>query len=200
MLILASGSPRRRELMALIASEYRVCTPDVSEELPAGTSPAQAVEELALRKARAALAQAGAGDTVIGADTVVVLDGTILGKPANRADAREMLGRLSGREHLVLTGVAVVGAGGSCAVFHCSTRVHFLPVDPAEMEAYLETGEPMDKAGAYGIQGQAARYICGIEGDYFNVMGLPVSRLYQTLKKGGLLPEPPAKQANIANL
>jgi MAF protein len=200
MLILASASPRRQQLMALITPQYRVCAPDVSEELPAGTLPERAVQELALRKAQAVFDQSGGGEVVIGADTVVVLDRKILGKPASRTQAREMLGQLSGRAHLVLTGVAVIGPDGVYEVFHCSTQVHFLPIDPVEIEEYLKTGEPMDKAGAYGIQGQAARYINRIEGDYFNVMGLPVSRLYQTLKKGGFLPQNPEKQKNIANL
>ena len=181
MLILASASPRRRELLHLITPDFIVDVSDVSEALPASISPADAVETLALRKAQAVAARHAPDDTVIGSDTVVVLGGEILGKPHDRADAAAMLRRLSGRTHEVVTGAAVL-SGAYKTVFHSAALVTFAVMSEQEIAAYLDTGEPFDKAGAYGIQGYGARYIERVEGDYPAVVGLPVQRLYQALR------------------
>ena len=181
MLILASASPRRRELLHLITPDFIVDVSDVSEALPASISPVDAVETLALRKAQAVAARHGPDDTVIGSDTVVVLGGEILGKPHDRADAAAMLRRLSGRTHEVVTGAAVL-SGAHKTVFHSAALVTFAAMSEQEIAAYLDTGEPFDKAGAYGIQGYGARYIERVEGDYPAVVGLPVQRLYQALR------------------
>ncbi len=181
MLILASASPRRRELLGLIAAGFTVDVSEVPENLPDDIDPAAAVEELSLRKALAVAARHGPADTVIGSDTVVVLDGKILGKPGGREDAARMLRSLAGRAHEVLTGVAVL-RGSDRAVFHSSARVFFAPMKEEEISAYLDTGEPFDKAGAYGIQGYGARYIERVEGDYSAVVGLPVHMLYRVMR------------------
>jgi len=170
MIILASNSPRRRELLAHITRDFTVQGTDVDESLPAGIAPAAAVEQLSLRKA---LPLNNGAQIVIGADTVVAVDGTILGKPADEAEARQMLARLSGRWHSVFTGVSLV-QGERHLTFSCETRVRFF-------DAYIATGECMDKAGAYGIQGYGSLLVQEIQGDYFNVVGLPVSRLYRAL-------------------
>ena len=161
MIILASNSPRRRELLAHITRDFTVQGTDVDESLPAGIAPAAAVEQLSLRKALA-------------------VDGTILGKPADEAEARQMLARLSGRWHSVFTGVSLV-QGERHLTFSCETRVRFFDLTAAEIDAYIATGECMDKAGAYGIQGYGSLLVQEIQGDYFNVVGLPVSRLYRAL-------------------
>ncbi|MDR2932597.1 MAG: Maf family protein [Oscillospiraceae bacterium] len=179
MLVLGSLSPRRRELMRLITPDFDVDAPDCGEDIPFGTAPREAVEILALRKARAVLDHRGA-DICIGADTVVAVDGVILGKPCDEAHAAQMLGLLSGKTHCVYTGVAIVN-NKKQAVFSCATHVHFRALSPDEIAAYIATGEPMDKAGSYGIQGRGALFISGIEGDYYNVMGLPVCMLNQRL-------------------
>ena len=129
--------------------------------------------------------QAGEDDVVIAADTVVCLDDEILGKPADEADARRMLRALSGRDHRVFTGVTAARGGTVLSAFE-ETAVHFRPLDEREIDAYIATGEPMDKAGAYGIQGRAALFVRAIEGDYFNVVGLPLCRLGEILKKLGV--------------
>ncbi len=182
---LASGSPRRRELLTQIGIEYevRVSCADESCDI---TDPAMMVEELSRRKAFAVadeLKTEGVKDyCVIGADTVVALDGEILGKPKDKADAVRMLGELSGRSHDVFTGVTIVYPGG-VRIFNERTAVHFSEMTGEEIEEYVSTGDPLDKAGAYGIQGFCARYIKGIDGDYNNVVGLPIGRLYQEMKK-----------------
>ncbi|WP_217644073.1 Maf family protein [Granulicella pectinivorans] len=177
MIVLASGSPRRKELLAQAGLEFVVETSDVPEDLLAGELPADYVSRLAEEKARAVFARRGGGEDlmVIGADTCVLSGSEILGKPANRADAERMLGALSGRTHQVLTGVAVVSEAGAQVAVEI-TQVTFDVIPPSEMAAYLDTDHPMDKAGAYGIQGYAARWIPRIEGCYFNVMGLPIAR------------------------
>ncbi len=180
MLILASGSPRRRELLEYITADFAVITRDTDETPPAGLSPRAGAEALALRKAKAVAAHYP-DDTVIGADTIVVLEGAVFGKPADEADARRMLAALSGREHTVFTGVAVVSRMGE-TVFSEGTLVRFRPLSAADISAYAATGEPMDKAGAYGIQKKGALLIEGISGDFYNVMGLPVCRLSQVLR------------------
>lgn len=174
-LILASQSPRRRELLAVIQPNFKV-VPSIAEEIiPDGYSPAEAVEHLARLKA-SQVAKSYPDCLVIGADTVVAIDGRILGKPRNREDCLHMLHLLSGRIHQVYTGVAL---SGNCKLesFVTCTKVEFWPLTEDEISAYASTEEPYDKAGAYGIQGLGSLLVKGIEGDYFNVMGLPVSCL-----------------------
>lgn len=182
--VLASQSPRRRQLLKMLFEEFEIHVSDVDESLPKGISFSKAVESLALRKAKA-VQESEPGALVIGADTIVALaqDGLLLGKPKDEADAARMLRLLSGRAHDVYTGVALC-QGERQEVFSCRTRVSFAPLSDEEIDWYISTGEPMDKAGSYGIQGYGARFISGIEGDYFNVMGLPVHGIYQRL--GGL--------------
>ena len=190
-IILASNSPRRRELLAQIGiRDFQILSPDVDEAVEPGLSPARMVEALSLRKARAAAGRAGAEDLIIAADTVVALDGRVLGKPRDQEEAFAMLSALSGREHRVYTGVTVLG-GGQAATEHEETAVAFRALSPEEIRDYIATGEPMDKAGAYGIQGVGALLVQGIRGDYCNVVGLPVFRLGRMLSGFGVkLPRP----------
>lgn len=195
-IILGSASPRRRELLEQIGVEFEVKVSG-KEEVHYSLDPAAIVKELALMKAENVAEELGAADTqekdliVIGADTVVVLDGEILGKPKDEADAERMLKALQGRSHDVYTGAAFLTYGRNGDKEVCSyavgTRVFVNPMTENEIRAYIATGEPMDKAGAYGIQGRFAAYIEKIEGDYYNVVGLPVSRVYETLKELGAL-------------
>jgi len=180
MLILASASPRRRELLSYINPDFTAVALDLDESLPDWMPPREGVEVLALRKARAA-AQLYPNDTVIGADTTVALDGVIYGKPADEADALRILRELSGREHMVYTGVAVISPSGE-RVFSEETSVRFIEMSDEDIRAYVRSGEPMDKAGAYGIQGWGALFVSGIRGDFYNVMGLPVCKLAQELR------------------
>ena len=171
--ILASASPRRAELLAAAGFTFTVAHADI-DETPLAAEPADLyVRRLAEAKARA-VAERHPGCVVLGADTTVVVDGDILGKPVNAADAAAMLRRLRGRAHEVMTGVAVV-AGGQIRVELATTRVWFAAMTDTEIAAYVATGEPMDKAGAYGIQGRAACYVTRIDGSYSNVVGLPVA-------------------------
>lgn len=186
-LILASASPRRRELMDIAGYEYEVIASD-AQELCGGMQASELVRENALAKAREVFARTSAEGVVVGADTVVCLGGDILGKPKNALDAKEMLARLSGSAHEVLTGYAVICADGEKAGV-CETRVHFKALSPAEIDAYVATGEPLDKAGAYGIQERAGLFVDRIEGDYFNVIGLPVEKLYPLLAECGIFPK-----------
>ncbi len=179
-LILASGSPRRRELMGLIAPEFTVCVSGAEETVPAGLTPAETVEALATLKGGSVFAE-HPSDTVIAADTVVIVDGGLLGKPASPEDAFAMLRRLSGRTHEVYTGV-YVASGSRETVFHECTEVTFYDLTDSEINAYIATGEPFDKAGAYGIQGYGALLVKGIRGDYYNVMGFPVARVARALR------------------
>ncbi len=190
-IILASNSPRRRELLAQIGiRDFQILSPDVDETVEPGLSPTRMVEELSLRKARAAAGRAGAEDLIIAADTVVALDGRVLGKPRDQGEAFAMLSALSGREHRVYTGVTVL-RGGQAATEHEETAVAFRALTPEEIRDYIATGEPMDKAGAYGIQGVGALLVQGIRGDYCNVVGLPVFRLGRMLSGFGVkLPRP----------
>ncbi len=181
-LILASQSPRRQELLRLITPDFTVCPADIDEALGAGADLKSEVARLAAGKARAVAAQYPQA-AVVGSDTLVVLDGRALGKPADTAEARRMLGLLSGRTLEVLTGVASYGPGRVMLTDTTVTRVRFAPLSDQEIEAYVASGEPMDKAGAYGIQGLGARFIEGIEGDYYSVMGLPVRRLYVLMRQ-----------------
>ena len=181
-LILASSSPRRRELLSIITRRFTVQTSDCDEAIAPGT-----VRELSLRKARAVWAQQPnqRGLAVIGSDTVVYIDGEILGKPHSKEEAAEMLRALSGRSHRVLTGVTVMGPKDTET--HCEeTSVVFREMSQAEIDWYVATGEPMDKAGAYGIQGYAAIFIEKIDGDYYNVMGLPVCQVGLMLRRAGI--------------
>lgn len=179
MLILASASPRRKQLLSLITDNFTVITDETDETLPDCIEPHDAVESLALRKAQAVAFQYPQ-DVVIGADTVVTLEGDILGKPWDPEDAARMLSRLSGKRHQVYTGVAVLYPGGQ-ELFHQITHVDFNRLTQEQIARYVNTGEPMDKAGAYGIQQRGALFVKGIEGDFYNVVGLPVARLSQIL-------------------
>lgn len=178
MLILASKSPRRQELLRLITDEFEIKTADVDEALPSGISPENAVLYLSRIKAEPF---ANNDDIIIGADTVVAVDHEILGKPQNDNAAKEMLLLLSGREHSVFTGVTVIDKNG-CKSFAVETRVKFFKLSEKEILDYVATGECSDKAGAYGIQGKGSLLVEYIKGDYFNVVGLPVSKLYRELK------------------
>lgn len=179
--ILASGSPRRREILTNLGLPFTVAVSDV-DETTAETEPGRMTEELSARKGRAVRASltcAGtdtAGKLLIASDTTVFCGGEILGKPRDTADARRMLTLLSGRRHEVVSGIWL-SLDGQEAVSHAVTAVEFAPLTAREIAAYLESGEPFGKAGAYAIQGRAAAFIRGIEGDYFNVVGLPVNRM-----------------------
>ncbi len=177
MLILASASPRRRELLAQAAVDFMVESADINEDLLPDEGAAAYVQRLAVEKAQAVWSRHQADDAliVLGADTAVVSEGNILGKPANAADARRMLQLLSGRTHAVLTGLAVVTRQGVASEVEI-TQVTFNVIKDSEIDEYIATGEPLDKAGAYAIQGYAARWIPRIEGCYFNVVGLPIAR------------------------
>ncbi len=186
-IVLASASPRRRELLGQIGLAFEIVVSNVEESTTA-RDPARMVEELSGQKAEAVLRMLEAGELlVIGADTVVSVDGRILGKPADRQEAVQMLSLLSGRSHEVYTGVTLLyrSASGELRrkVFHERTQVVFYPMSEAEIAEYVATGDGLDKAGAYGVQGICARYIKGVEGDYNNVVGLPVGRLYQEAKR-----------------
>ena len=185
-IILASGSPRRRELLERMGiEEFDIITSDVDETLDDSLPPAAQVEQLSCRKAEAVAAEQPDDALIIAADTVVALDGTILGKPVDEADAFRMLSALSGVRHHVYTGVTVT-LGDKTLTRHEVTSVDFRSLEPEEVELYIATGECMDKAGAYGIQGYGALLIEGIAGDYYNVMGLPVALLAQMLKEFGV--------------
>jgi septum formation protein len=181
-LILASSSPRRAEILANAGLPFAVLSSAVDESPYPGEAPVDLVQRLANAKADLVVARAVGPSIVLAADTVVVLDGKILGKPSSAENARHMLQQLSGRTHSVLTGVALVRLpDGERRQFIESTLVHFRPITDEELSSYLATEEPYDKAGAYAIQGQAGRYIPRIEGCYFNVVGLPLSRVLTEL-------------------
>jgi septum formation protein len=180
-LILASRSPRRSELLAAAGISFEVLAADIDETPRAGETPEAYVERLAVEKARAVLA-VRPDSTVLGADTTVVIDGLILGKPADEREATDMLRRLSGRVHEVLTGVALVSAGGVRSAVE-RTRVWFDLMTDEDISWYVASGEPVDRAGAYAIQGLASRFIPRIEGSYSNVVGLPVALVSSILKQ-----------------
>lgn len=199
-LILASASPRRRELLAQAGYGFSVEAADVDESVRAGETPEAYVRRLAEEKAQAVFARHAAQQSsgapsqtasssevgsanliVLGADTTVVCDGEILAKPDDAEHAKQMLGKLSGRTHQVLTGVAAVARTGTASAVEI-TDVTFSNIPEAELDLYCATLEPLDKAGAYGIQGYAARWIPRIDGDYFNVMGLPIARVVRLLE------------------
>lgn len=182
-LVLASRSPRRRQLLERLRIPFSVHPSETDEVIPPGTPPADAVRLLARQKAEA-VAPSFPGALTLGADTVVVLDDEVLGKPADADEAAAMLARLSGRTHTVFTGIALVhGAVPRVAEAYESTEVTFAPLRPTEIDAYVRTGSPLDKAGGYGIQDDAgALLVEGVRGDYYNVVGLPLHRLYRTLR------------------
>jgi septum formation protein len=189
MLILASSSPRRRQLLEQIGLAFTVESADLDELLQPNETPAKYVQRLAVEKAQAIFDRRRNDEDdssdpliVLGADTAVVLDGEVLGKPVDQADARRILELLSGRTHQVLTGIAAVSRTGMVSEVEI-TQVFFDLIDDKELVHYLMSGEPMDKAGAYGIQGYAARWIPRIEGCYFNVMGLPLARTIALLAR-----------------
>lgn len=182
-LILASGSPRRKELLAALGLDFVVIPSTVAEPSYDGRDPAKYANELAEAKAVYVARQLRSG-LVIGADTIVVLDGEVLGKPDSAAHAVDMLSRLSGRSHTVYTGLAVIDAAtGELEQEVVATEVKFRHLTAAEIDLYVRSGEPMDKAGAYGIQGLGAVFIQSIRGCYYNVVGLPLSALDQLLKR-----------------
>ena len=200
-IILASQSPRRKELLEQIGLEFEIC-PAKGEEIITKSIPEEVVMELSKQKAEEVAAMVSSfGENhkeittpsdilVIGADTVVTYDGKILGKPVDEADAKRMLTMLSGNTHSVFTGVTLVlidksGRAGELVFFE-KTDVKMHAMSELEIDRYIATGEPMDKAGSYGIQGKCAIYIEKIDGDYNNVVGLPISRIYQELKKIGI--------------
>jgi len=178
-LVLASGSPRRVALLRQVGAEFSVVDPGPDRTWPGAAEPRHGVRALALAKA-AMVAAGRPGSVVIGADTVVVLRGVRLGKPSDRAEALSMLRRLHGRTHEVWTGIAVVRDAERRTAAEC-TRVQLVRLGEPELEAYVKSGEPLDKAGAYGIQGIAAQFVRRIEGEYANVVGLPLARLRQVL-------------------
>ena len=179
-LILASQSPRRQQLLQLLQVTFTVRPADIDEAMDPTRPPQTEVARVSKLKAEATTRNPG--DVVIAADTIVVLEGQVLGKPRDEADAVRMLTALSGRDHQVMTGITVLR--DEKTITHTEiTDVHFRPLTEEEILRYVETGEPMDKAGAYGIQGFAAPFVEGIRGDYYNVMGLPVCRLEQMLRQ-----------------
>ena len=209
-IILASQSPRRQEILSLGGYEYEVCVSSAEEQIPPeeleNLTPQELVEKLARVKAEdvyrrncsknmeKSMTDNQAADsveeiTVIGADTVVAVDGCVLGKPKTEDEAKQMLARLSGRTHDVFTGVCILWTDSDTQEeihgnsFHCHTKVTFYPMTEEEIDNYVATGDCMDKAGAYGIQSGAAKYIQGIEGDYLNVVGLPLSKIYHVLRE-----------------
>lgn len=180
-LILASRSPRRAEILGRLGLSYETIPSDIDESVAGGEAPEAAAERLARLKAQSA---ARVGALSIGCDTLVVHEGAVLGKPASEAEAREMLGRLQGDEHAVYTGIAIATPERVESAVE-TTRVWFRSLDPQECAEYVASGESMDKAGAYGIQSFGAAIVARIDGDYFNVMGLPIQKLLELLRRFG---------------
>ena len=186
-ILLASASPRRRELITRLGRDVIAVATDADESVPSGTSAADVPLIIAGRKADSALSlPQAAGRLIIAADTGVIINGAMLGKPAGADDARRMLTVLSGKRHVVVTGVCVIAPDGRRYGFSEKTGVRFFPLTEAQIDAYIATGEPMDKAGAYGIQGDGCMLVEGITGDYYNVVGLPVARLGRLLDQHGM--------------
>jgi septum formation protein len=186
-LILASGSPRRREFLEKFGIPFTVAVSGCDETPEPGAEPAEGARLVAERKARAVDASTGGKQYVLAADTIVVLDEEVLGKPASRDEAGEMLRKLSGCSHTVITGVALC-RGGRCRSLSVSTAVHFRPLTEAQVRWYVATGEPMDKAGAYALQGAASAFIDSIDGSYTNVIGLPLAETMELLAEAGFAP------------
>ncbi len=190
-MILASSSPRRQELAGLLGLPLVIRPSQADESTPENWPPARVVEELALRKARAVWEVSketmDRPAIVVGSDTIVALDGRILGKPRDQKHAAEMLGMLSGRTHEVYTGLCCIGLqNGKTVAAHNVSKVTFGPMSNEEIQAYIKTGEPLDKAGAYGVQGIGSVFIEKIEGDFYSIMGLPLNLLYQMLLMFGI--------------
>lgn len=183
-IVLASGSPRRRDLLKGLGWRFRVVVPQVDETPRLGESPVRLCSRLSAEKA-ASVQNLRVDALVIAADTIVVVDGEILGKPSDKKESMEMLRRLQGRSHEVLTGIGLFWKGSMVSDVE-RTVVHFRALDDAAVAAYAETGEGMDKAGAYAIQGKGALLVSSIEGDYFNVVGLPLCKLGSVLEEMGL--------------
>lgn len=180
--ILASASPRRKELLEKLGVEFEV-RPARGEEKITKDLPWEIVMELSRQKAQEIAEDAGADTVIIGADTIVSYEGEVLGKPADEQEAFRMLRLLSGKEHEVYTGVTIIdNRTGERNTFFEKTKVFMYPLQESEIADYIASGEPMDKAGAYGIQGSGAKFIQKIDGDYYNVMGLPIGRVYQEIK------------------
>lgn len=185
-LVLASSSPRRRQLLAMVGAAFEVDPPTTEEYIPPGLAPAEVVVALASAKAEEVAARRP-DDVVVGADTLVAVDGEILGKPRDAEEARRMLRRLSGRTHEVWTGLAIVHrARGRVARAAERTRVTFRPLEEGTIDRYVQTGEGLDKAGAYAVQGVGSLFVTRIEGCYFNVVGLPLARLSAMLEPFGV--------------
>lgn len=193
--VLASASPRRRQLLELIGIDFRVQPSHADESADGSLAPDELVRQIAARKSRSVGRELDDA-LVLGADTIVVLDGEVLGKPQDEADARHMLRRLSGNTHVVYSGIALYAAGADRMVdAAAATRVTFDDLSDDEIAAYVADGSPMDKAGAYGIQDdRGALFVARIDGDYYNVVGLPLNLLYRTLKSefDDLIVEPPS--------
>lgn len=181
MLILASMSPRRREILTLAGFEFTVHPADIDESVPDGTPADSAVMMTAQKKAEAILPYAAEGDVILAADTVVCLDGAIIGKPANTEEAAKTLRLLSGRTHTVYTGYCILKGERRISGVE-ATNVTFRELDDAEIADYVASGEPMDKAGAYGLQGRGCTFAKRIDGEYFNVIGLPICTINNCLK------------------
>ncbi|MEA4964221.1 MAG: Maf family protein [Oscillospiraceae bacterium] len=184
-LILASASPRRQELLRMLGLSFSVETADIDETMDSALGAEAEVTRICRAKADAVLPRAGERDVIVAADTVVCVDDRILGKPRDTAEAAAMLRLLSGRSHQVRTGVTVCSRQ-RCLTETETTALRFRPLSDAEIFAYIATGEPMDKAGAYGIQGKAAIFAEALSGDFFNVMGLPLCRLSRMLRQFGV--------------
>ena len=185
-IILASASPRRKELLEMLGvGDLRIIPAKGEEKAADGLSPEELVKALAARKAREVAAKCAGDDVIVAADTIVRVNGQIFGKPRSETEAAEMLRALSGRAHEVYTGVAVIRNERETLAAERSA-VYFRALSEREIAAYIATGEPMDKAGAYGIQGKASLFVEGIEGDFFNVMGLPLCRLGIILREQGV--------------
>ena len=187
--ILASGSPRRKELLELIGVEFKIITSN-KEEVITSTNPEEVVKELSMMKAEDVAAGVAGPAIILGADTVVAHGGRILGKPKDKADAVNMIRSFAGDDHYVYTGVCIIRKEADGSVkkisFAEGTKVTVYPMTEEEIEQYVATNEPMDKAGAYAIQGLFAPYIKGIEGDYYNIVGFPIAEIYQRLKEEGI--------------
>ena len=185
-IVLASASPRRKELLGMMGiTDFDVIPARGEEKIPAGAAPEEIVRALAGAKAREVAAGCGSDDVIIAADTIVFMDGAVYGKPRSETEAFEMLRSLSGSEHRVYTSVCVMRGGEELCEAE-ESLVRFRGLSDGEIRAYIATGEPMDKAGAYGIQGRACVFVSRIEGDYYNIVGLPVCRLGEMLKKLGV--------------
>jgi len=183
-IILASQSPRRKEILSLLDIPFKIMVSDADETQDESLPPYFIAESLSLKKAAAVAKNITTDALVIGADTIVVSDGKILGKPKDDTDAFNMLASLSGKWHEVISGVTVLHTkSAESKSFYVKTRVHFAKLSDEEIKDYINTKEPRDKAGAYGIQGKGSKFVTEIEGDYFNVVGLPLSELYRVLKK-----------------